>query len=84
MESPAIETGRVQSNDERQHIDMQVNTNVPRHPLAQKRAWLCEILLNLKTAIKKRRKTSNLPSDLSCIGFGSVKLEISDRISVHS
>lgn len=82
---PTIETGRAQSNDERQHIHMQVNTMFPDTPA--EKAWLYEILLNLRLPLKKKKKekkTSNLPSDLSCIGFGSVKLEISHHISVRS
>lgn len=62
---------------------MPVNTVFPDTPSPEK-AWLYEILLNLKTSIKKKKKTSNLPSDLSCIGFGSVKLKISNHISARS
>lgn len=43
--------------------------NVPWHTRSEK-ARLCEIWPNLKTSIK-RKKTSNLPPDLSCTGFFS-------------
>lgn len=55
VESPATETGRAQSNDERRHIRMRANTMFPDTLSPPEKAWLCEILLNLKTSIKKKK-----------------------------
>ena len=48
VESPATETGRAQSNDERRHIHMRVNTMFPHTLSTRKRAWLCENFDELK------------------------------------